>query len=572
MSISQFFKTEFNALAKNGMIGHPQGQPAFGYLRVSSAGQADEGRSGLPRQMMHIHEIAFEHGLKISWQHIFADDNSGFEFANRPNLSRLRTAYKSTARLAHAVVIEDLDRLSRNADWHQGFLLDEMKQYGVEPLFWKKFSSRIERAVMGAIAQDGMEQAKRRMAEGNIHKAKSGRVTARVPAFGYKLVDSKGREGETVKKDSHYAIREDEAQIVRLVYKRVIEGYPLRGLARMLQEKYPPPRNAANWEGRALYNIIKNPAYKGDFAANRRTEVKVPVTVNTGSLTGPVVKMVKKRVARPKEEWIIVPVPAIVSVEEWDLANNILSANKKTNKRSSKSHYLLTGFTRCARCGYSYSGHRRIYHRKDGEKTITSGYGCNAKSPRVPAFSERVQCDSSQISSKVLDPAIWNIVCQVLLDPQILLTALEKEFMGKRNEQTSRQIDFLESQIRSAENEDEKLYKAYMAGVFDEIEFAERRKLVKKKAEKLKQELAQLNGSLISPENFEARKQTILLICQTAQENGLAEDAPFEIQKRIIKTVVNKVTLDTVERWFELDGIIKGRYPLPPKGSWKSKS
>ena len=566
MSIPQFFKTEFDALASNGVIGHPQGQPAFGYLRVSSAGQADEGRSGLPRQMMHIHEVAFENRLNISWQHIFADDDSGFEFTNRPNLSRLRTAYKSTNRLAHAVVIEDLDRLSRNADWHQGFLLDEMKQYGVEPLFWKKFSSRIERAVMGAIAQDGMEQAKRRMAEGNIHKAKSGRVTARVPAYGYKLVDSKGREGETAKKDSHYAINEEEAQIVRLIYKRVIQGDSLRGLAITLQEKYPPPRNASEWEGRALYNLIRNPAYKGEFAANRRTEVKVPVTVNTGSLTGPVVKMVKKRVARPKDEWIIVPVPAIVSKEEWDMANNILLANKKTNRRSAKSEYLLTGLIYCARCGYKHSGYRNVYHRKDGEKTISSSYGCNAKRARVPAFKERVQCDSSQISIKVLDPAVWEIVYQVLLNPQILLTALEKEFMGERNEQTSRQIEFLESQIRSAENEDEKLYKAYMAGVFDEVEFAERRKLVKKKAAKLSQELSQLNGSLISPENFEAKKKTILLICKTAQENGLAEDASFDVKKRIIKTVVTKVMLDTVERWFELEGIIQGRYPLPPKG------
>jgi site-specific DNA recombinase len=564
MSIPQFFKTEFDALASNGVIGHPKGQPAFGYLRVSSAGQADEGRSGLPRQMMHIHEVAFENRLKISWQHIFADDDSGFEFNTRPNLSRLRTAYKSSTRQAHAVVIEDLDRLSRNADWHQGFLLDEMKQYGVETLFWKKFSSRIERAVMGAIAQDGMEQAKRRMAEGNIHKAKSGRVTARVPAFGYKLVDSKGREGENAKKDSHYAIREDEAQIVRLIYKQAIQGHPLRGLARMLQEKYPPPRKATTWEGRAIFNMIKNPAYKGEFAANRRTEVKVPVTVNTGSLTGPVVKMVKKRVARPKEEWIIVPVPAIVSKEEWDLANKLLRTNRKTSKRSGKSPYLLTGLIRCDYCGYNYSGHRRVYKRKDGKETIISSYGCNSKSSRMPAFKERVQCNSSHISMKVLDPAVWEVVHQVLLDPQILINALKKEFMGERNEQTSRQIDFLESQIRATQSEDEKLYKAYMAGVFDEIEFAERRKLVKKKAEKLNQELAKLNGSLISPENFEARKQTILLVCRTAQENGLAKNAPIDIQRRIIKTVVEKITLNVKENWFELEGIIQGRYPIRP--------
>jgi hypothetical protein len=50
--------------------------------------------------------------------------------------------------------------------------------------FWKEFASQIERAVMGAIAQDGMEQAKQRMAEETIPKAKDGRVTAKVSAYG----------------------------------------------------------------------------------------------------------------------------------------------------------------------------------------------------------------------------------------------------------------------------------------------------------------------------------------------------------------------------------------------------
>lgn len=131
MPESKFFKTEFNALATNDAIGHPGGEIAFGYLRVSSAAQADEGRSGLPRQIMHVHEAALKHGLKIPWDCLYADDDSGFDFADRPELSRLRQEYKSPNRKARAVVIEHLDRLSRNADWHQGFLLDEMKQYGL---------------------------------------------------------------------------------------------------------------------------------------------------------------------------------------------------------------------------------------------------------------------------------------------------------------------------------------------------------------------------------------------------------------------------------------------------------
>ncbi len=100
--------------------------------------------------------------------------------------------------------MEYLDRLSRNADWHQGFLLDEMKHNGLSVVFWKEFTSRIERAVMGAISQEGMEQAKQRMAQGNIFKARDHRITARVPAFGYRLVDRNGKSSAEAKKDTHY--------------------------------------------------------------------------------------------------------------------------------------------------------------------------------------------------------------------------------------------------------------------------------------------------------------------------------------------------------------------------------
>ncbi|HLZ81396.1 MAG TPA: recombinase family protein, partial [Ktedonobacteraceae bacterium] len=195
MANPDFFKPDFDILALDGCIGDPCGELAYAYLRVSGEEQAEEGRSGLPRQIGHIHEIAYKYGYKIPWDYVYADDFTGFSFEDRPALSKLRSEYKSGHQRAFAVVIEELDRLSRNADWHQGYLLDELKRFGITALFWKQFSSRIERTVLGAIAQDGMEQSKARMMEGNLRKARSGRVTARVPAYGYKLVDAEGNEG-----------------------------------------------------------------------------------------------------------------------------------------------------------------------------------------------------------------------------------------------------------------------------------------------------------------------------------------------------------------------------------------
>jgi len=563
MPIPKFFKAEFDSLATNNAIGHPNGELAYGYLRVSSAGQADEGRSGLPRQIINVHEAALKHGLKIPWEYLFADDDSGFEFADRPDLSRLRQEYKSTRRRANAVVMEHLDRLSRNADWHQGYLLDEMKQYGLQSIFWKEFTSRIERAVMGAIAQDGMEQAKQRMAEGNIHKARSGRVTARTPAYGYKLVDSQGREGETAKKDTHYAIKEEEAHVVRHIYRLVIDGHSLRQIAIMLDQHYSPPKRFICWDPKMVALIVRKSVYKGEYIAHNWKQIKVPVNTNPASLTGAAVKTVTRRIPRPPEEWIMVPVPAIVSAEEWELANKVLEKNSQMSRRNGKEPYLLTGLVKCATCNRSYVGHRRKRIGKEGQQLCTSWYTCTSTSSGYPdAVKEKIGCDQGYISNRILETAVWSVIYQVLLDPQILITALEKEFRDNRNEQTARQIAYLENQIDVSKTEDEKLYRAYLAGVFNEIEYAGRRKLIKENQQKLTAELHQLSGTLISPERFEERKQAIFLVCQNAATNGLALNTPFEVKRNIIKTIVERIVLNVNEGWFELEGVICGRYFL----------
>lgn len=555
----KFFKTEFDALAVNDAIGHPNGELAYGYLRVSSSGQAEEGRSGLPRQLLHVHETAVQHRLKIPWEYLFADDDSGFDFSERPELSRLRQEYRSGKRRAHVVVIEHLDRLSRNADWHQGYLLDEMKQFGIRTVFWKQFASRIERVVMGAVAQTGMENEKLRMAQGTLHKARNGRVTAKTPAYGYKLVDSFGNEGASAKKDTHYGIREDEALVVRYIYQKVLEGYPLRRIAMMLEGNYPPPRRFTHWEPKMVELIIKREVYKGEFIAHRSMQVKVPKVSQTSGITDMNPEMVLRKIQRPREEWIVVPVPAIVTPEDWDQANRLISTN--LGRREAREPYLLAGLITCATCGYRYIGGRRMVPSgKKGNKVLLTRYRCASKASRLPTISKKIACNQKQISMRILDHSIWYVIYEVLLNPQVLLAALEKEYNSEQNEQVRNQVDFLNNQIKELKFEDEQLYKAYLADAFDETEYAEHRSHITNQLQTLYAEIGKIEAGLINPEQYEERKQEILAICQSAKISGLAFDTPFEVRQRIIRTIVDKITLNTNEGWFELEGVINGQY------------
>jgi hypothetical protein len=139
---------------------------------------------------------------------------------------------------------------------------------------------------------------------------------------------------------------------------------------------------------------------------------------------------------------------------------------------------------------------------------------------------------------------------------------MDREFQGDTNEEIHSQIAFLEEQIKSAKVEDEKLYKAYLAGVFDESEYAERRKAIKVNQQKILEEIKRLQGTILTEEQYAIRKQEILLVCKNARKNGLSLDAPFELKRRIIKTIVEKIILNVNEGWFELEGIVRGQYSL----------
>lgn len=565
MANPQFFKTEFDRLAAGGHIGDPAGRPGYCYMRVSSSGQAEEGRSGLPRQIQRIHEIAAKNGIYIPWELVFADDHTGFEFRDRPELNRLRQTFKQRERKADVVVIEYLDRLSRNADWHQGFLLDEMQEHGVEALFWKGFNSRIERAVMGAISQEGMERELQNMHEGTLNKARSGRVTAKSPNYGYVFVDAGGHPSAKVKKETYYAPHPEEAAIIQLIFQKIgVEHYTTRGLATWLEGRFPPPRNYKHWENRQVCLFVQNPVYKGEFVANRWEHAKVPAKYQR---PGEPVQLVTKKMERPQEDWIIVPVPPLVSEELWDAANRTLTRNAQMARRNGKVQYLLTGLVNCACCGYALSGSRKNYHRQDGNITISRCYRCTARANRVPVIRKKIGCTQTTVNADRLENAVWASVCHALLEPEALIAQLDEELSNGENAGLNRQIAFLHKQIRESADEDQKLYRAYLADVFDEQEFKARRTALKEREQLLKDELRKLEERCVSKEQIELDKALLRTVASQMRESGIALDAPYELRKKIIRMVVDKIIVDSATQTFELQGQIRGNFRLMDDGS-----
>jgi site-specific DNA recombinase len=575
---SRWVKEEFDRLAVDGFLGSPQGKLGMAYLRVSSAGQAEEGRTGFPRQLLHVHEKASQDNIAIPWDLVFFDDHTGFEFRDRPALNQLRDLAKSHSRPADDLVIENLDRLSREASWHQGFLLDELeKDHKVKVHFWKELGSKLERAVYGTVAEDRMRTDLERMATGNRIKAQSGRVTARVPAYGFQLVDSQGTTANA-KKDTHYAIYEPEARVMRQIYSWLVDEHAsLEEVSRRLTEKQiTPPKKSKVWEGTLIYKMISNTVYKGEFYAHRYTSVK-----RTSKRTG---KVATHKIQRPHDQWILVPVPALVSPKVWAVAQKVVKDNRTLSLRNAKHQYLLVSLTECAECKSKLSVGARYITKgtKAGERRYDlTYYRCTSRQrPKHIQDALGLHCKMPQISSRRLDELVWNVVLTVLLDPQRLKEGLDRYFARQGQGSVSEEIAYVQSQLTDLEVEDERLYQAYISKAFDAEEFAHRRQVLRARRTKLETTRDELQQKKSKQTDWPEKMKAIL---QSAEEfrarahNGIS----FERKRRILMMVVDKIVIDTREEWFELEGAISGRFDFIPAGrdssrrsvgSWREKS
>ncbi len=563
----KWVKEDFDRIAFHGMLGDPGGAPGMAYLRVSSAGQAEEGRSGFPRQLLHVHEKAQQVHVAIPWELVFFDDHTGFEFRERPALTKLRSLSKSTNKPSNDLVIENLDRLSREATWHQGFLLDEFeKDCKIHVHFWKELGSKLERAVYGTVAQDRMLTDLERMATGNLIKAKSGRVTARTAAFGYKLVNSNGGV-ENAKKDTHYGIDEQQADIVRDIYCWVVEQrLTLTEVSKRLTKMgVQPPKKSQNWDPSLLHAIVTNSVYKGEFYAHRYVQVK-----RISQLTG---REVIHKIERPREEGISVAVPPLVSAEIWAAAGQELTNNRSRSMRNSKADYLLVGFLHCADCGARMSSGAKHHDKltRRGPKTYHfTYYRCTTQQrPKHIVEQLGIHCSMPQASRQRIDDMIWHSVVNVLFDRKRLEDGIER-YLARQNPDTAREeIAYVRSRITDADLEDSKLYEAYVSGAFDAEEYSQKRWELKQKKKGLETQMEELQAMLSQLAGQAQRKKSILSTVHDLKQRAQS-DLPFALKRKIVMMVVDKITLNTREEWFEIEGALYGRFDFNStgRGSW----
>jgi site-specific DNA recombinase len=302
------------------------------------------------------------------------------------------------------------------------------------------------------IAEYERAQILERSRRGKRHRAKQGEVNVLSGApYGYRYAR------KTEESAAYYEIIEAEAAVVRQVYETyTVEGLSIGAIARQLNEQGVPTRKrSTRWERSTVWGMLRNPAYKGMACFGKTCLAARQRITRPLRLRGGFAQRNSASHERPREEWIEIPVPAIVSETTFDLAQERLQENKRFASRRTVEPSVVQSLVHCSKCGYAMyrtstrSSARRIYYYR----CIGSDAWRHLNGP---------VCDNRPVRQDLLDELVWNEVIELLEKPELIETEIERRLAAARaTNPNKRREEALRRELTRTRKSMERLVTAY---------------------------------------------------------------------------------------------------------------
>jgi site-specific DNA recombinase len=520
------------------------------YARVSSERQKEEGT--IASQVAALTEYAQKQGYSVPPEWIFQDEGYSGSTLVRPGLERVRDL--AAEGVLETVLVHSPDRLSRKYAY-QVVLMEEMARCGAEVVFLKspQASTPEEQLLVqfqGMIAEYERTQIVERTRRGKRYRARNGSVNVLSGApYGYRYV----RKSE--ESAAYYEVIESEAEVVRKVYQLYTShGLSINGIARWLNEQAVPTRTGTSrWERSTVWGMLRNPAYKGTacFGKTERAERK-KITRPLRQRGGFSPRSSANR-ERPRQEWIEIPVPELVEVETFELAQEQLEKNKRHSPRRTLEPTLLQGILVCAQCGYALyrtstqTSKRRLYY-----------YRCLG-SDRYRHLQGQV-CTNRPIRADYLDEKVWAAVMKLLEDPDLVRAEIERRIRQIRESHPRKQREeTLMRELNRVGKGIAKLLDAYQEGLIQLEELRVRVPQLRQRQQTLESQLNSLKAAGIDQEVFLRLAEHLEDFLARLRRN--ANSLSVTDRQRILRLVVKEILVgeDTIT--------IKHSIPLSSSGT-----
>ena len=448
------------------------------YARVSS--ESDEQLNSLDNQIAYYEDLIKRNR---AWTYVpgYVDEGlSGISTKKRKHFNEMIADAKEGA--FDLIITKEISRFARNT-------LDSL-QYTRELLGWGvgvffqndnintlDEDAELRLTIMSSIAQDELRKLSSRVKFGHQQAIKSNVVLGNSRIFGYK------------KDEKRLVIDESQAPMVRDLFRLYATGeYSMKQLETLFYEQGYRNYNGNKIAHTTMSGIISNPKYKGYYVGNKVRIVDM---------------FTKKQKFLPPEEWVMFKdetgeiVPAIVSDELWDKANEVLTRRSEdVKKRQGICNHanLLTGKLYCAHCGAAY--YRRESKSKDG--TVNSKWVCSGK-----INNGADSCPSFPIYEDEIKPILFEVFSETRVDVEALLASYEEMFRSmEADDETVGQMEEQKRIIALADQKKNKLLELVTTGAITTANFKSMTASCDREAEEAQKTLTELEEQLFTKEEY----------------------------------------------------------------------
>jgi site-specific DNA recombinase len=247
-----------------------------------------------------------------------------------------------------------------------------------------------------------------------------------------------------------------------------------------------------------VWAILRNPAYAGRAVFGKTVAVNESAGLNrVARLAGRTTPRAVKTIDRPAEEWIHIPVPAIISEDTFTRTAHRLADNKRFASRNSKVPSLLQGMAACAGCGYAYyrghtttsAGNKIYYYRCLGSDDYRYEGG------RV--------CANKPVRADHLDQVVWDHITALLADPALIRAEIDRRLDHARtSDPVTHQRARLQAALAQAATAVTRMIQAYQEQLITIDELRARMPDLRGRETSLRTQLDALHAQLADRETY----------------------------------------------------------------------
>lgn len=500
------------------------------YARVSTG--ADEQKDSFVNQQK-FYEDKIKANPDYNFAGVFADEAISGTTDKRPNFQRMiRLAENGYIDIIYT---KSISRFSRNVVDLLSYC-EKLKDHNVNVIFEENgiellnSSGSLMLTILGAVAQMEVENTSDHINWTLRNKMEKGELVGQANPLGYDVVDNK------------LVVNEEEAEYVRYIFKRYLEGVGASTIAKELEKMgVKTKKNNSKWYASTVMGIIKNEKYTGELLQGK-TFTTNPIghkrKDNKGDGTF-------YKVENNHE--------AIISVEDWKKAQEIID-NRCTSyadgrRRGTTQNSNQSDFTSrlvCAYCGKHFV-RRKTHPGTQYEKII---WKCSSV-----CKGARADClKSATLEEDFIKQSVVGMIKNLIEDKDAMFY-LSNEQVNRLMKKSDKKKDRLEEQItkcrknlESKTNKKSKILTMFLDEKITEEEFDKQRADIEKEISSIQELLNDLESDI----NLEKIKTNTSMQVRKIASEGKVDTFNKELFDLLInKIVVGGKVLNENGKWVD---------------------